>query len=430
MGGLSLPDSKRSHISFYLNRMHLVYANAFLTIVVANKDNANGGITGYDTCSTGRILPGKVINYPNYVLGMEAVTTLATASDLPWCSRAWTLQEGFSSRRVLIIDDRIRLQCMGDSLEEGSTFGFKFNSNFSDKMLDLQPILCRASPTEREPKWWAYSQAARSFAPRALSYDQDSIKAFLGVINFYTSLEDLQCAVHTRLLYGHPICMLSRALSWSSTTAILERRMLLRPDGSFIMPSWSWMAWRHNCQTTFSSPLGLGWPTGIYEAKEQIPIVIYAQCGICMQNHQMTSEKCRNKASPKLVNPEYLDPYLYIKAQKGHFGVSRDVKESPREFERDLIYVGTTQKAGIIVGKVSFDHWPPQLPRGEAGTLDFIGISYLEGNQFSYHRRPKVEALCVVPVNGKLGVFERLGVATILKDAWDQAAQFDEIILG
>ena len=419
------------NLSFYLNRMHLIYANAFLTILVANKDNANGGITGYDTRSTGRILPGKVINYPNYVLGMGAETRRAAISALPWCSRAWTLQEGFSSRRVLVIDDRICLNCVENYLEEGSDFGFKINFNLSGRMRDLLPTLCQASLTERKPNWHAYSLAAATFAPRSLSYDQDSIKAFLGVINFYTSLDDLQWGVHTRLLYGHSICKLSCALLWSSRAAILERRMLLRPDGSFIMPSWSWMAWRHNCQTTSSTPLGFGWPTGRYEAKElPVPIIIYAQCGICLQNHQMTSDKCSNKASPELVKPEHLDPYLYIKAQRARFGVLCYVKEHD-EAIRSLIPLSTTNDAEkTLVGNITFDHWPPQILRGEAGALDFIGISYVEDDQYPYHSHPEVEALCIIPANGKPGVFERLGVATISKEAWDQFAQFDEIILG
>ena len=413
------------NISFYLSRMHLIYANAFLTIVVANKDNANGGITGYDTHQTGRVLPGKVIKYPNYVLGIAKKNRRPDDAVLPWSSRAWTLQEGFSSRRVLVIDDRICLKCAENCLDEGSSFGFKINFNLSNATRDLLPTLCQASLTEREPDWHVYSLVAKSFASRALSYDQDSIKAFLGVINFYTRLDDLQSAVHTRLLYGHPICTLSRALLWSSEEAILERRMLLRQDESFVMPSWSWMAWRHNCPT-MRTPLGDWWPTDGGQARElQVPIAIYAQCGICLRNHQMTSEKCRNKASPELVNPEYLEPYLYIKAQRAQFSVSSHVRYGHKAL-RHLIPLGTTNGSeDITVGDITFDHWLRQLPRGEAGALDFIGISYVQVGD------PEVHALCVIPVNGKPGVFERLGVAIIKKDAWDQAAQFDEnIILG
>jgi len=415
------------NLSFYLNRMHLIYANAFLTIVVVNKDNANGGITGYDTRSTGRILPGKVINYPNYVLGMVKETQLAAVAALPWCSRAWTLQEGFSSRRVLVIDDRICLKCVDDYLEEGLSFGIKTNSNLSYRMEALLSTLCQASLTKRQPNWHAYSLAATSFAPRALSYDQDSIKAFLGVMNFYTSLNNLQGAVNTQLLYGHPVCKLSRTLSWGSEGSVLKRRMLLRQNGSFVMPSWSWMAWRH-CHKNSGDPLGFEWLSAEYDAEGlRVPTVIYAQCGICLQNHQMTSERCSTKASAERINPEYLDPYLYIKAQRGQFGVSC----YDRGLKRSLIPFGITQNTeDTIVGEIVFDHSPPQFLRGDSGALDFIGICYTEIRYRSSSNRPAVEALCIIPVNGKPGLFERLGVATILKDAWDQVAQFDEIILG
>jgi len=419
------------NLSFYLNRMHLIYASAFLTILVANKDNANGGITGYDTRSTGRVLPGNVINYPNYVLGIYQKATYRAASALPWCSRAWTLQEGLSSRRVLVIDDRICLKCVKGSFDEGSSFGFKININMSSITQDFLPTLCQASLADREPDWHAYSRVVASFAVRKLSYDQDSMKAFLGVINYYTSLDNFQCAVSTRLLYGHPICKLSHSLLWGSSATVLERRMLLRPDGSFVIPSWAWMAWRHNWQYWGSGPLGGHWPSGRSEARElQLPIVIYAQCGICLQNHQMTIEKCSKKASPELVEPEHLDPYLYIKAQRAQFGVSCYAKEDDGAI-RSLLLLGTTNNAErIIVGNIAVDHWPLQLPLGDAGALDFIGIYYYDVDPVDRHGRYQVEALCVIPVNGKPGVFERLGVAKIRKVAWDQAAQFDEIILG
>ncbi|CAN9149679.1 unnamed protein product [Alternaria alternata] len=59
-------------LGLYLDQMHCIYHNAFVTIVVANKDNADGGLTGYETSSAGRILPGDLIAYPNYVLGIES----------------------------------------------------------------------------------------------------------------------------------------------------------------------------------------------------------------------------------------------------------------------------------------------------------------------------------------------------------------------
>jgi hypothetical protein len=73
------------HISLYLDQMHLIYHNACLTIVVMNSTSADGGITGYEGYSTGRILLGSVINYRNYVLGVETKST--TNSKFPSLSR-------------------------------------------------------------------------------------------------------------------------------------------------------------------------------------------------------------------------------------------------------------------------------------------------------------------------------------------------------
>ena len=144
----------------------------------------------------------------------------------------------------------------------------------------------------------------------------------------------------------------------------------------------------------------------------------------------MTSEKCSNKASLERVKPESLDPYLYIKAQRAQFGVSCQVPVSDKAV-RYLIPLGTTNDTEeIILGHMTFDHWPRQLPQGETGVLNFIGISYVEVGYYPSFGQPEVYALCVKSVDDKPGVFERLGIAAILKDVWDQAAQFDEIILG
>jgi hypothetical protein len=80
-----------------------------------------------------------------------------------------------------------------------------------------------------------------------------------------------------------------------------------------------------------------------------------------------------------------------------------------------------------IVGDIIFDLCHPHIPLNGVETLDFLGISCYEYDQGLL----EVRALCIKPVEDYPGVFERVGVAWIQKDVWDQVAQFDEnIILG
>jgi hypothetical protein len=127
----------------YLNQMHNIYHNAYLTVVVANKDNADSGITGYKTCPTGRKLPGLVVNYPNHVLGF---TERDECDGLSWFSRGWTLQEGFFARRALVISDRILLSCAQGFAEEGAGYDY-FNHNHSPQkgMESILPSICQSS---------------------------------------------------------------------------------------------------------------------------------------------------------------------------------------------------------------------------------------------------------------------------------------------
>jgi hypothetical protein len=174
--------------------MHLIYHNACLTIAVVDKASADGGITGYETRSTGRVLPGRVVNYPNYVFGK--LSRSKANSDLPWFSRGWTLQEGFFSRRALVISDRIYLKCAEDVSEEGADFGFKDLDHSYSGIRSLLISICESSANIRltkawsryyldDTRWETYSKVVEVFASRSFSHESDVMKAFLGVINFF-----------------------------------------------------------------------------------------------------------------------------------------------------------------------------------------------------------------------------------------------------
>ena len=426
----------------FLDRMHLIYNNAHMTVVVANKDNADGGIDGYETGSTSCALPGKAIIYPNHVLGFDPRGFEYEGPnylDLPWSSRGWTLQEGYFSRRTLVIAECISLCCLEAQTVERQNWGFERGSVYMPGMAGLHDLLCQSSdidvirgsaPISLSPDarmWREYSTVASYFSRRKFSHDGDVMKAFLGVMSFYTGPKSDGNALNTQLLYGHPVRLLINSLSWESENFTLKRRDLpLRQDGSPAIPSWSWMAWQHSAETTFI------WHSRL-EDDPETPTMIYTQCTRCMQIHETTEERCRSDASLGRINPESLDPYLYIRAQRAKFDV---VQRSSYRTYRDggfKIYSDAQEEHRGIVGRMIFDNYPSKFPQDTVRGFDFLGLysSLTFDTDGDKMDREMVKALCIEPVVHKKGVFERLGVAIIRKEFWDQVAQFDEnIILG
>jgi hypothetical protein len=431
------------NLGLYLSQMHLIYKNAYLTVVVADKDNANGGITGYETCSTGRILPGQTINYPNYVLSIKDHDYFDR--DLPWRKRGWTLQEGVFSRRALVIANRVFLICAKSYQEEGEDFGSK--NNFHRVTNDMGTFLssvCSSStgpleagsPSHRSLlKLSAYTDIVFEFAVRDFSHDSDVIKAFSGVLTFFAMPRDSEDALS--LMFGHPVIYFATSLLWTSDGCGLRRRTIpLLQDGLPGVPSWSWMAWKHGSRPHlkyfFTPPVG--W-IGI----QDLPPVIRAQCGTCLEIHEVTNEKCKNEAASEYIDWECLNPYLYITAPRVQFGVltyqeqygtdeGYNKNEGQEEDTNVLIYSKATQNEKLnIVGEMNSDFRPIKSTTDESGAFDFIGIvCYMDFRDVML-----VEALCIKPSDDRPNVFERVGVARIRKDAWDQIAKFDEnIILG
>lgn len=406
-------------LGLYLDQMHCIYHNAFVTIVVANKDNADGGLTGYETSSAGRILPGDLIAYPNYVLGIESPRT--TKAQLPWDSRGWTLQEGFFSRRALVVSDRVTLICLQDAMEEGMDFGYEGSNFMTKRMIRLRQSICRSSSTSKS--WLRYSELVRRFAFRDFSYEADVAKAFLGIISYFTRPDENGTTLTTEILYGHPVHTSMQSLLWRSEGHALRKRNIpLRQDGSPTVPTWSWMAWQHDNLSDSRWGVDL-WRHRPERIAFDAPTVSIAECGIYLQTHKINNETCSEEKCLERIMPEYPDPYLYVGAQRGQFNVTQHVFDG-RSF-MCLSARGDDDRS--ITGQAFFDNQPPQLSPGRVVTFDFVGIHA----EMDFNKVLQVEALCIKPAYDRPGVFERLGVATIRKDAWDLVARFDEnIVLG
>jgi hypothetical protein len=187
------------------------------------------------------------------------------------------------------------------------------------------------------------------------------------------------------------------------------------------------MAWKHSRVAPSKYHFG---PCNERIGDLDIPTVIHVQCGDCLKIHEVTDRRCRNGKSSEYIDWERLHPYLYIRAQRALFGALKHPADEDEDTEDAtvLISLDTAQnQEASIVGKLEPDIRPLELPEDGSDAFEFIGIRVLQ----DFDGLIRVGALCIKRSDNHPSVCERVGVARIRKDAWDQVAQLDEnIILG
>lgn len=98
-----------------LNNMASIFANACLTIVLADGSNADAGFRGLRDISSKRQATQRVVSIANperKIVKPSSRQVWSGSVLVPWSSRAWTFQEEVCSRRVLYFaHDSVRWQC-------------------------------------------------------------------------------------------------------------------------------------------------------------------------------------------------------------------------------------------------------------------------------------------------------------------------------
>lgn len=269
-----------------ISQMNLVYSGAEITLVAVAGDDASSGLPGAAT----RIRPERLVQLPVAVASQSdesivfcmAPPTKDVIRDSKWATRGWTYQEGFLSRRILVFtNDQVYFECGGMIRLEGLSTEVttaEFRNGFSDtfqsrvsgpisnmmtrgvtKALGLEDILS------------TFVNCLNNYGRRDLSYEEDRLNAFAGIINElesrYTDIEvsvplsptepsvetNIPIVVSLRSLWGLP-CITSPTtepvmkytlqriflaqLCWggSSVPAKLQRNRQF--------PSWSWLGWK------------------------------------------------------------------------------------------------------------------------------------------------------------------------------------------
>lgn len=224
-----------------LNAMASLFANANLTIVAAQGEDANTGFRGLREISKPRHAKQRIASLlPDRELVKPSSKHVWNDSLLrPWSTRAWTFQEAICSRRVLYFaHDSVRWCC--------KTARWSEESESPDCVLTYADAerrqLSLASPqlsASLLPTLYEYEALVNGFNCRKLTYPEDALSAFAGVA---TRLGE---KFSRGLISGLPedffdICLLWRPLRRLGPARRRQSKMTSENCG---LPTWSWVSW-------------------------------------------------------------------------------------------------------------------------------------------------------------------------------------------
>lgn len=218
-----------------INQMDRIYSSAYLTIVAAAGEDVHAGLPGVSRSHRRQLQEAHVGDTHFVQLPRPGLTTIKSSH---WDSRGWTFQECcLSGRRLIFTEDQTLFLCNKSFVAES-----------------VRPHTCTAGPLSlqfehliRRPKMPGdpYGQLLaqmQEYSRRNISYDKDSLNAFLGVLHQWETRLALTKEPMSHL-WGLPLRgktthgpdSVEFYVLWSHT-----RHDAVRRPG---FPSWSWAGW-------------------------------------------------------------------------------------------------------------------------------------------------------------------------------------------
>ncbi|KAJ3579492.1 hypothetical protein NPX13_g1073 [Xylaria arbuscula] len=225
-----------------LEQMGAIYANAYMTLVAADGDDANHGLRGsFPGVASPRVLGSPRLSFTptGKPLVVEPEFAPRTGPG-EWHRRGWTFQERTLSNRNLVFQQgRVFWECRGAVWTEELAFGPSGAS--ASHLFGAIPRNQNTKPSayrttlSRWPDLVAYEILVRTYSELLLSFPTDALRAFTGIINTVSR------SFPGGMLYGIPEYFFDYGLLWAPYTPIQRRLVSGRRDPS--LPSWSWAGW-------------------------------------------------------------------------------------------------------------------------------------------------------------------------------------------
>ncbi|KAJ9138082.1 HET-domain-containing protein [Pleurostoma richardsiae] len=281
---LCIDQSNQAEKNYLISRMTTIYEAAHFTIVAAAGSGATYGLPGVRT--TPRRPQPKIKLDSGSILVSSLKDPRREIFESDYSTRGWTYQEGIlSNRHIVFTDYQVYWECrcmavsdaiyvplelvhedsglrMADYMQSGI---FKTASNSAGVLNKGEMAIIPADADRLEygfsgrrdssilAKLRGLDEHIRAFSARQLSYDEDSLTAFLGIAGMYKANRELYL-LHGipmwigSILGGHSGAQITFALSvssWYHRSASDQEVFVIEPcRRRNHLPSWSWAGWK------------------------------------------------------------------------------------------------------------------------------------------------------------------------------------------
>jgi hypothetical protein len=222
-----------------LKRMAAIYASSVFTIIAGDGADFHGGLRGIRGVSGHRHIEQRIERFGKQDYLVAAIFSRAqeVLSSSPYRDRAWTYQESVCTKRRLIFQrGSVRWMCSESFWDEDL---LSLNLDDSPKKRSFSIL----QQEERYPSFTRLSVAINSFNRRQLTYPEDAVSAFTGLLNVFSQ------TFTGGFLFGMPEAFFDIALLWEPTPDMKIRTPRRLPNELFAdlqVPTWSWAAWTGN----------------------------------------------------------------------------------------------------------------------------------------------------------------------------------------
>jgi hypothetical protein len=219
-----------------ITNMDTIYRGAVLTIIAAAGDGPDNGLPGIDGTPRRQCYSHIVGNDGREIIGLGVSSEIQNSV---WNTRGWTYQEVVLSRRRLVFTaSQMYFQCNAmfciESLSSHGISSASLNLSSNKTRMRLSHEILVAFPNlSTTPTPRALYKQIEEYCPRRLSFDNDIIKAFLGIINAFEMRHgaDRICATH---VYGLPIFYNKASSTISLPLQNGEKLIALTPISTFL----------------------------------------------------------------------------------------------------------------------------------------------------------------------------------------------------
>lgn len=216
----------------HLRAMAETYAKAEFTIVAADGNDADHGLSGFGQSVGER--QQHLIPFPSAPLirGTKGTLRSGFSFNTVWSSRAWTFQEHVFSRRLLYIDKFLHWICASARWTETlSPFPYTPQSGAIES-------LNRSSDEKLFVIDWPslahFASMVDKYNVRHLTYDSDASNAFAGLMTQMCE------GFPSGFFGGIPEFYFTICLLWQPKDCLQPR--FNQPNARFL-PTWSWLGW-------------------------------------------------------------------------------------------------------------------------------------------------------------------------------------------